>query len=89
MKTVEIEVFGKVQGVFFRASTLNEAKKLGLTGWVKNTSQGTVLIECQGEDQSVDSLIDYCKTGPEYAIVKEVRIKMIRENIYEGFEIKE
>ena len=88
MRTVEIEVFGKVQGVFFRASVLNEAKKLGLAGWVKNLPNGNVLIECQGEEALVDQLVDFCKSGPEHAVVSGLRVRMIQEKTYGSFSIK-
>lgn len=53
LKSVDFQVFGKVQGVFFRKHTQETAKKLGLVGWVKNTGQGTVVGTVEGETEKV------------------------------------
>ncbi|XP_059043647.1 acylphosphatase-2 isoform X2 [Mustela nigripes] len=57
LKTVDYEVFGRVQGVCFRMYTEGEAKKIGVVGWVKNTSKGTVTGQVQGPEEKVDSMI--------------------------------
>ncbi|XP_043107711.1 acylphosphatase-2 isoform X1 [Puntigrus tetrazona] len=54
--SVDFEVFGNVQGVCFRMYTEQEAKKLGLTGWVKNTRQGTVVGQVQGHPERVKEM---------------------------------
>ncbi|KAF5894600.1 acylphosphatase-2-like isoform X1, partial [Clarias magur] len=51
--SVDFEVFGIVQGVFFRMHTEKEAKKLGVSGWVKNTREGTVIGQVQGPPEKV------------------------------------
>ncbi|KAK7086906.1 Acylphosphatase-1, partial [Halocaridina rubra] len=51
---VDFEVFGMVQGVFFRKHTQKQAKKLELKGWCKNTQQGTVSGQLEGEQESVE-----------------------------------
>ncbi|XP_047601735.1 acylphosphatase-2 isoform X6 [Lutra lutra] len=56
LKTVDYEVFGRVQGVCFRMYTEGEAKKIGVVGWVKNTSKGTVTGQVQGPEEKVDSI---------------------------------
>ncbi|CAG9460777.1 unnamed protein product [Pedinophyceae sp. YPF-701] len=56
------EVGGKVQGVSFRAYTKSHAKRLGLVGWVMNTTQGTVVGECQGEGDSCKSMKNWLET---------------------------
>ncbi|XP_064002045.1 acylphosphatase-2 isoform X1 [Pogoniulus pusillus] len=56
LKSVDYEVFGRVQGVCFRMYTEEEAKKLGLVGWVKNTSQGTVTGQVQGPEDKVNEM---------------------------------
>ncbi|XP_059161046.1 acylphosphatase-2-like isoform X1 [Physella acuta] len=53
LKSVSFEVFGKVQGVFFRKHTQSEAKKLGLTGWVQNTQGGTVIGCIEGPEDKI------------------------------------
>ncbi len=63
-----IKVTGRVQGVGFRYSTLNEAKKLGLTGYVKNMPDGSVKIEAEGTEDQLDALVEWCRSesGPGY-----------------------
>ncbi|XP_071996652.1 acylphosphatase-2 isoform X1 [Engystomops pustulosus] len=56
LKSVDYEVFGRVQGVCFRMYTEDEARKLGVVGWVKNTRQGTVQGQVQGPEEKVDSI---------------------------------
>ncbi|XP_004710275.1 acylphosphatase-2 isoform X2 [Echinops telfairi] len=56
LKSVDYEVFGNVQGVCFRMYTEGEAKKLGVVGWVKNTSKGTVTGQVQGPEEKVNSM---------------------------------
>nr|XP_020014790.1 LOW QUALITY PROTEIN: acylphosphatase-2-like [Castor canadensis] len=56
LKSVDYEVFGRVQGVCFRMYTEDEAKKMGVVGWVKNTSRGTVTGQVQGPAEKVNSM---------------------------------
>ncbi|XP_011711533.1 acylphosphatase-2 isoform X2 [Macaca nemestrina] len=56
LKSVDYEVFGKVQGVCFRMYTEDEARKIGVVGWVKNTSKGTVTGQVQGPEDKVNSM---------------------------------
>ncbi|XP_034809034.1 acylphosphatase-2 isoform X2 [Pan paniscus] len=57
LKSVDYEVFGRVQGVCFRMYTEDEARKIGVVGWVKNTSKGTVTGQVQGPEDKVNSII--------------------------------
>ncbi|XP_074720654.1 acylphosphatase-2 isoform X2 [Strix uralensis] len=61
LKSVDYEVFGRVQGVCFRMYTEEEARKLGVVGWVKNTSQGTVTGQVQGPEDKVNAMYLYRK----------------------------
>jgi len=65
---------GRVQGVFFRDSTRNEATRLNLTGWVKNRFDGSVELVAEGSREEVKKLIDWCHHGPPGA-----RVTMIHE----------
>jgi acylphosphatase len=71
-KQLHCLVRGRVQGVFFRASTQREAKRLGLTGWVKNTSDGTVEFVAEGEEQELRQLLGWAQRGPSAARVDMV-----------------
>ena len=71
-KRVHIIVQGKVQGVFFRASTKDKATELGLSGFVRNMPDGTVEIVAEGSQEQLTKLVDWCHIGPERSIVNEV-----------------
>jgi acylphosphatase len=74
LERVHVRVIGRVQGVYFRASTQAQARTLGLTGWVRNTEDGAVEIEVRGASAAVAALLDWCRRGPPMARVDDVRI---------------
>ena len=69
-----IKIHGLVQGVFFRKSTREKAMELGITGFVRNCSDGTVEIFAEGEKEIIDRFIVWCRTGPENARVDKIDI---------------
>ncbi len=76
MQRARIRIKGKVQGVFFRASTRETAQRLGIKGWVRNLSDGTVETVAEGEDDALEKFIAWCKKGPENALVTDIDIDM-------------
>jgi acylphosphatase len=72
MKHLAIHVTGKVQGVFYRASTVEKARALGLKGFVQNERDGSVYIEAEGDDRALQSLVEWCRQGPPHARVSDV-----------------
>jgi acylphosphatase len=72
LKQVQLFVRGRVQGVFFRASAQREAKRLGLTGWVKNRPDGGVELLAEGEEEQLKDLIGWANRGPSAARVERV-----------------
>lgn len=82
-------ISGRVQGVWFRASTKQKAQQLGLTGWVRNTSDGNVEAVFQGNEDDVNEMIKWCHKGPPLSRVKNVEVKPQKPtDIYEEFSIK-
>ncbi|MDH3347389.1 MAG: acylphosphatase [Desulfobulbaceae bacterium] len=71
-KRMHAIIKGRVQGVFFRDHTREEAEKLGLTGWVRNLPDGTVEAEIEGNEQPVRTMITWLHTGSPLAEVTEV-----------------
>ncbi len=71
-KRFHIWVSGKVQGVFFRAHTVEVAERLGLSGWVRNLPDGRVEIVAEGEEIHLRQLLDWCRQGPPRARVDRV-----------------
>ncbi len=82
-----IRVFGKVQGVFYRASTKTMADDLKLVGWVRNEPDGTVMLEVQGEAEKVKKMIQWCKEGPTYSRVDDVLLEDTEPQPRTTFEI--
>jgi len=73
MKTrVHVVIAGRVQGVFFRASTGEKADELGLTGWVKNAQDGNVEAVFEGDEAAVNEMLAWCRKGPPLAHVTKV-----------------
>jgi len=89
LKQIHIFVTGRVQGVFFRQSTRVMAIKNNVNGWVCNLDDGRVEIVGQGEEQDIDNLANWCKTGPANSRVDEFELKeeLITEE-FENFEVK-
>lgn len=63
---------GRVQGVCFRMYACEEARALGLLGWVRNRPDGTVEVEVEGDERALDSFLAWCRQGPPSAKVIEV-----------------
>ncbi len=75
MKSIKIIVHGIVQGVGFRMFILNEARRIGVKGYVKNNMDGTVEIVAQGTSEQVEMLIDAAKRGPLHSRVDRIDIE--------------
>lgn len=75
LKQVHVVVRGRVQGVFFRASTQREARRLGLTGWVKNRGDGAVELLAEGEEAQLRQLCMWAERGPSAARVEDVQVR--------------
>ncbi len=67
-------VSGRVQGVFYRDSCQRVASGLGVRGWVRNRSDGTVEIVAEGRREAVDALLDWCREGPPRAHVVGITV---------------
>ena len=85
---VRVIISGRVQGVWFRASTKEKAKELCLTGWVRNTLNGDVEAVFEGEEEIVKKIITWCHSGPPMAKVKNVIVKKQQAIGFNDFLIK-
>lgn len=74
MKHINIKVSGKVQGVFFRASTKAVADQMGVKGKVKNEKDGSVYIEAEANATILDMFVEWCHQGPEKSEVESVTV---------------
>jgi acylphosphatase len=82
-----VSVAGRVQGVYFRARTAEEAQRLGLSGWVRNTPQGVEAV-FEGSRETVERAIAWCHQGPPHAVVDTVDIAWEDPEGLEGFSIR-
>ena len=83
-----VVVHGNVQGVFFRDSTREEARKHGIAGWVRNRSDGTVEAVFEGDSGAVEALVDFARSGPSSADVERVDVDDEEPEGLERFEIR-
>lgn len=88
MKHLRIVVQGRVQGVFYRASTLDKAHQLQIQGYVKNQSDGSVMIHAEGVEDDLDRFVEWCWKGPANANVLKVEVKVLSLENFKGFKIK-
>jgi acylphosphatase len=86
-KHIDIIVKGKVQGVFYRASTKAVADQLGVKGFIKNEPNGDVFIEAEADKMSLEMFLEWCKEGPEHAEVTSVESHEGELKNYRNFEI--
>lgn len=85
---IGIRCYGKVQGVFYRASTKNQAEDLQVCGWVLNEPEGTVLIHAEGEEKALKALLKWAKKGPEFARVDKIESWEKPDEAFDSFEIR-
>ena len=84
-----IQVKGKVQGVWFRAFTKEKAEELGLTGWVQNQPGGSVYLKVKGKKETIEKLISDLEHGPERSHVEYVNVEWNSpEHAWSKFEIR-
>ena len=83
-----VSVTGRVQGVFFRAWTRDQAVELGVTGWVRNCPDGRVDLHIEGEGASVEQLIARLRRGPPAAKVDDVHLWDVDLVDFEDFEVR-
>lgn len=86
-KHLNIKVFGRVQGIFFRATAKEQAENLGITGFARNESDGSVYIEVEGEKNKLDKLLKWCYLGPPMAQVEKVLVTKDRLKNFPNFEV--
>ena len=83
-----VSVTGRVQGVFFRAWTRDQAIELGVTGWVRNCPDGRVDMHIEGEESAVQQLIGRLHRGPPAAEVDDVHLWDVELGDFDDFEVR-
>lgn len=87
MKCIQIQISGKVQGVWFRASTQRKANELNIKGIVKNLPNGDVYIEAEGKENAMKTFIEWCHQGSDRSRVDNVITSNMESKSFEGFKI--
>ena len=83
-----VRVSGSVQGVFYRAWTAQQAQALGVAGWVRNCSDGSVEALVEGDDTAVSRLLDLMRDGPAAARVDHLTVKPAAPTDAAGFAVR-
>ena len=86
--SVHLIAHGKVQGVWYRAGTREQALQLGLCGWAKNCPDGTVEIHAEGEKEILELFINWCQKGPPAAQVSSLDIECVESQAMTTFDIR-
>jgi len=82
-------VSGRVQGVFFRAETRQAARRIGVSGWVRNLPDGTVEAVFEGTRAQVDAMLDWCRQGPPTARVDDLQVQeQAATGAFSGFDVR-
>ena len=88
MSRRRVVVSGRVQGVFFRDSTQQEAERAGVNGWVRNTGDGRVEAVFEGDDDAVDRMVAWAREGPQRADVSDVEVHDEEPEGLSGFSVR-
>jgi acylphosphatase len=83
-----VHVSGRVQGVFFRATTRDRAREAGVDGWVRNLDDGRVEAVFEGPREAVESMVEFCGTGSPAADVDDVGVDYEPPEGVRGFEVR-
>jgi acylphosphatase len=89
MKRIHVFVSGRVQGVAFRWVTEDMAHQLGVSGWVRNLSDGRVEVMAEAEEENLLEFIKFLKQGPRHARVENIEVEWLEsEGEFKSFEIR-
>lgn len=89
MKSVDVRVSGRVQGVYYRATARREGALRGLRGWVRNEPDGSVRLHLEGDAGAVDAMLDWCRVGPPAAEVSRLTVEDApADDTVHGFEVR-
>ena len=83
-----VVVHGRVQGVFFRDSTREEAQSQGVAGWVGNRGDGAVEAVFEGSSEDVERMVEFCRSGPSSADVDDVEVSDEEPEGLDGFQVR-
>ncbi len=88
MQHLNIHVYGIVQGVGFRYAAKQQARSIGINGFVRNEPDGSVYIEAEGEDIALAEFVQWCRNGPAYASIEDMKVEEGSLKYFTAFESK-
>ena len=83
-----VRVYGRVQGVFYRAWSRDQAVRLGVTGWIRNCPDGRVEAHVEGDEAAVEQMIGCLRRGPPAAQVEDIRLWDVEPCEFDDFEVR-
>jgi acylphosphatase len=88
VRRAHVVIRGRVQGVSFRYEARSRAWSLGVSGWIRNNFDGTVEAVLEGDDENVDSMVEWCRRGPSGAVVQAVDVDWEEPRGESGFTVR-
>jgi acylphosphatase len=82
-----LRILGQVQGVCYRESMRRESESVGVVGWVRNMSDGSVEAWLEGDESSIDAMIIWARRGSPYALVSRVEVETVRPEGHHRFSV--
>ena len=84
----KVRIYGRVQGVFFRQWALGQARALGVSGWVRNCSDGTVEAHLIGDEATLGKMVEGLRRGPSQAHVEDLVVEDVQPEDVKGFSVR-
>ncbi|MGC9603491.1 MAG: acylphosphatase [Minisyncoccia bacterium] len=86
-KCYQIKIFGRVQNVGFRRLSIEKARELGITGFIRNEPGGIVFLEAEGKEKALQDFLSWCRRGPAFARIERLDFSEIPERDFTDFRI--
>ncbi len=86
MRAIDVKVFGDVKGIGFDYETKKEADELGITGWVKNNEENSIIFHCEGDEEKIEELKNWLEQGHHTAKIDKIYFKNSKIKGFENFE---
>ena len=83
-----VRIYGRVQGVFFRQWSIDQARALGVSGWVRNHPDGSVEAHLAGDEGAVSRMVEQMRRGPPHARVEDVTVEDVEPEAVEDFSVR-
>ena len=84
----KVRLYGRVQGVFFRQWAVHQANELGVSGWVRNLSDGSVEAHVAGDEDKISQMVARLRQGPSGARVEDIAIDVTEPEEIDGFSVR-